>query len=95
MEALEIFKPPKKITVSEWADENRILSGKDSASPGPWRTAKTPYLRDIMDAFSNPKFQEITFVAGTQIGKTAAEQNMIGYAIRPRSRSYDCCLSNG
>lgn len=81
MEALEIFKPPKKITVSEWADENRILSGKDSASPGPWRTAKTPYLRDIMDAFSNPKFQEITFVAGTQIGKTVAEQNMIGYAI--------------
>lgn len=75
------LKPPEKITVSEWADRFRILSEKDSAAPGPWRTEKTPYLRAVMDAFSNPMIQEITFCAGTQIGKTTAEQNMQGYAI--------------
>ncbi len=75
------LKPPEKLTVSEWADRFRVLSEKDSAAPGPWRTEKTPYLRDVMDAFSDPTIQEITFCAGTQIGKTASEQNMQGYAI--------------
>lgn len=75
------LKPPEKMTVSQWADKFRVLSEKDSASPGPWRTEKTPYLRDVMDAFSDPMIQEITFCAGAQIGKTAAEQNMQGYAI--------------
>lgn len=78
---LGALKPPEKLTVSEWADRFRVLSEKDSAAPGPWRTEKTPYLRAVMDAFSNPTIQEITFCAGTQIGKTASEQNMQGYAI--------------
>lgn len=34
-----------------------------------------------MDAFNKPSIHDITFVAGTQLGKTAAEQNMMGYAI--------------
>lgn len=34
-----------------------------------------------MDAFTKTGIHDITFVAGTQLGKTAAEQNMMGYAI--------------
>ena len=34
-----------------------------------------------MDAFNDISIREITFCAGAQLGKTAAEQNMIGYAI--------------
>lgn len=34
-----------------------------------------------MDAFTKPGIHDITFVAGTQLGKTVAEQNMMGYAI--------------
>lgn len=34
-----------------------------------------------MDSFTKPGIHDITFVAGTQLGKTAAEQNMMGYAI--------------
>lgn len=80
-DALAIFKPPECLTVSEWADRYRVLSEKDSAAPGQWKTMKTPYLKGVMDAFNSRAIQEITFCAGTQIGKTAAEQNMIGYAI--------------
>lgn len=79
--AFSAFKPPERMTVSEWADKYRILSEKDTAAPGPWRTAKTPYLRGVMDAFNDRRIQDITFCAGTQVGKTSAEQNMIGYAI--------------
>ncbi|MBP2657891.1 MAG: Phage terminase large subunit [Firmicutes bacterium] len=79
--ALETFKPPEKITVSEWADQYRILDEKSSAAPGPWKTERTPYLRRIMDEFCNPEIEEITFVAGSQLGKTEAEYNMLCFAV--------------
>lgn len=81
MNALAVLKPPEKLTVSEWADKYRILSELDSASPGHWRTSKTPYLKKVMDAFNDAFIHDITFCAGAQLGKTSAEQNMIGYAI--------------
>ena len=71
MDALAVMKPPEKLTVSEWADKYRILSELDSASPGRWRTSKTPYLRDVMDSYNKPHIHDITFCAGTQLGKTA------------------------
>ena len=81
MQALKVLKPPENLTVSEWADKFRVLSPKDSAAPGPWHTSRTPYLKEPMDSFNNPHVQDITFVAGTQLGKTVMEQNMIAYAI--------------
>lgn len=81
LNALAVLKPPEKLTVSQWADKYRILSELDSAAPGHWRTSKTPYLQKVMDAFNDGFIHDITFCAGTQLGKTSAEQNMIGYAI--------------
>ena len=81
MSTLKTLKPPEDLTVSEWADRFRVLSNKDSAAPGRWHTSRTPYLRDPMDAFNDLHIRDITFVAGTQLGKTVMEQNMIGYAI--------------
>lgn len=80
-QAFSAFKPPEKLTVTQWADKYRILSEKDSAAPGPWRTDRTPYLKEPMNAFNDERIQDITFVAGTQLGKTVMELNMIGYAI--------------
>ena len=52
-----------------------------SAEPGVWRTERTPYLREIMDSFADPVVEDITFLASTQVGKTEAMLNMLGYAI--------------
>lgn len=76
-----MFDPPEKITVSEWADKYRILDEKSSAAPGPWRTERTPYLRRIMNEFCNPEIESIVFCAGSQLGKTEAEYNMLCYAV--------------
>lgn len=80
-DALIAFKPPEKITVSEWADKYRVLDEKSSAAPGKWNTERTPYLRRIMNEFCNPEIEEIDFCAGSQIGKTEAEYNMMCFAI--------------
>lgn len=75
------FKPPDNLTVSEWADKKRRLSPESSAEAGPWRTSRTPYLREPMDALTDPKVKEICMVAASQVGKSELELNFIGYII--------------
>lgn len=72
---------PKRQSVSEWADENRILDPKISAEPGHWHTNRTPYLRGIMDALVDRNVEQITIKSSTQIGKTESLLNMLGYVI--------------
>jgi phage terminase large subunit GpA-like protein len=76
------LRPDPILTVSEWADAHRVLSMRSSAEPGPWRTERTPYLREIMDclAVSCP-IQRIVFMAGAQVGKTETGNNWTGYVI--------------
>lgn len=81
MEALQVIRPPGKMTVSQWADENRMLSIGESSRPGRWSTDFVPYLRAIMDAFNDPEVEEIILVKPTQVGGTEAMLNMMGYAI--------------
>ena len=61
--AVKNFKPPERLTVSQWAEKNRRLSPESSAEAGPWRNERTPYLVDIMDAFTDPKVNKLTVVA--------------------------------
>ena len=80
LEALTVLRPPERMTVSEWADENRILDAKTSAEPGRWRTERTPYLRGIMDAWGDKAVERITFLKPTQVGGTEALLNAMAYA---------------
>lgn len=74
--------PPSSLTVSEWADQNRILSPRASAEHGRWRTSRTPYLREIMDSLSaSSSVQEVVVQAGAQVGKTECGNNWVGYVV--------------
>lgn len=73
--------PPDELTVTEWAEKNRRLSTESSAEPGPWRTTRTPYLREPMNAFTDPKLRHIVMVAASQVGKSEFLNNAIGYSI--------------
>ncbi len=78
----EAWELPEQLTVSEWADLNRVLPTKGAAEPGPWRTSRTPYLREIMDVLSpyHPA-NDICFMAASQVGKTEVLLNWLGYII--------------
>lgn len=81
LQALQVLKPPEKLTVSEWADKYRVLDSATSAEPGKWQTTRTEYLRGIMDAFNDPEVEEIIFVKPTQVGGTECLNNILGYVI--------------
>lgn len=77
----ELFRPPRRRTVSQWADENRILVSESCSEAGRWRTDRAPYQREIMDAFTDPKIYEIDVMASAQVGKSEIQLNMIGEAV--------------
>jgi phage terminase large subunit GpA-like protein len=70
---------PTRLTVTEWADRYRVLSRESSAEPGRWSTARTPYLRGIMDALTDPHYEMVIWVASTQVGKTECGLNFVGW----------------
>ena len=78
----EGLKPDPNFTVSSWADNHRILSSISSSEPGPWRTDRTPYLKEIMDCLSpsNP-CEKVVFMKGAQIGGTECGNNWMGFVI--------------
>lgn len=77
----KVVEPPKKLTVSEWADEYRQLSKEASAEPGKWVTDRAPYQREIMDAISDPLVDTVVVMTSAQIGKTELLLNIIGYYV--------------
>ena len=76
------LKPPADLTVSQWADRYRVLP-KGSAEPGPYRTDRTPFWKEIMDVLSaNSRVKVVYIMKASQMGATEAGVcNPIGYYI--------------
>lgn len=78
----EYLRPREALSVDQWADRYRVLAGETSAEPGPWRTERTPYLRQIMaDLSSDSPAEEVVLQFGTQLGKSESGLNWLGYCI--------------
>jgi phage terminase large subunit GpA-like protein len=91
----ERLKPPPQLSVSEWADLHRYLPST-SAEPGRWRTDRTPYLREIMDAFSDPMVERVVFMKAAQIGGSEALMNVLAYFIdQDPAPVLFVCISDG
>ncbi len=76
------IRPDPLLTVSEWADQYRILSSVDSGEPGPWRTDRTPYLKEIMDCLSpSSPIERTVLMKAAQTGGSNAGLNWMGYVV--------------
>lgn len=78
----EYLAPPPLTSVTEWAERCRVLSGKDSSEPGPYRVARTPYAAQPMDDLSQTSdVEEVVLMWGAQTSKTTIGSNWLGYLI--------------
>lgn len=78
----EGFKPEPILTVSMWADKHRVLSRKAASEAGPWKTSRTPYLREVMDVLSiTHPAKKVVFKKSAQVGATEASNNWLGYIV--------------
>lgn len=76
--AAKSLRPLPNLTVSDWADQYRMLSSESSAEPGRWRTDRAPYQRAIMDAFTDLDVRRVVVMSCSQIGKSDIMNNVIG-----------------
>lgn len=77
------FTPPPDLTVSQWAEGNRILPKSTTSEHGPWRNSRTPYLVEIMDECSPQSMAEdVAFMKSSQVGGTELLINVGLYYIQ-------------
>lgn len=78
----DALRPDAPMSVWKWADQYRILSSKAASAPGPYRSERTPYLREIMDCLSvESPVRMVVVKKPAQVGFSEALNNWIGYVI--------------
>lgn len=77
--ALSAFRPPRKLTLSQWADDYAYLSSESSAEGGRWHTL--PYQKGIMDAISSNSVEQVTVMKSARVGYSKILNHVIAYHI--------------
>jgi phage terminase large subunit GpA-like protein len=75
----ELWLPPKRLPLSQWAERHFTLSPEYSATTG--LIQLFGWQREIFDAFTDPRVQKIVLKVGTQLVKTLFIQAAIAYVI--------------
>ncbi len=77
------IEPDPDLWIDEWADANMIIPKKSgSAEPGPYRTDRTPYAREVMRCLSplHP-CRRVVVMGASQLMKTQVGLNWVGASI--------------
>ena len=75
--AMEAWRPPPLLSLSEWADREFYLSPESSAEPGRWKTL--PYQRGWMDAMTTRGVERVSIIKSARVGYTKTINACIGY----------------
>jgi len=78
---LGVFRPPPRMTVSEWANARRFLSAESSSNPGKYSSDLTPYAVAWMDSVNDPTATGTVLMVASQLSKTETINNMVGYFV--------------
>jgi phage terminase large subunit GpA-like protein len=73
------FLPKPRLPVSDWADLYRWIPRGTSPEWGQWCNDRIPYVREILDCFSDPTIYQVSFIAASQVAKTEILLTVIAY----------------
>ncbi len=74
-----LWKPPRKLSLSEWSDRYAYLSAESAAESGKWKTL--PYQKEIMDSFTDPKVEMVVWMKSARVGATKIFNNLVGFYV--------------
>ena len=77
--AMEAWRPPARLSLSDWAERHFVLSSETAAEPGRWHTL--PYQHGILDAITDPDITQVTVMKSARVGYTLCMSAAIGYFI--------------
>ena len=67
---LDVFAPIDTRQVWEWAEDEIVLSRRQTETPGPYSTLLTPYVREPLECASDPRVSDLCLCFGSQTSKT-------------------------
>ena len=79
--AHEFFTESLPESVVEWGESNEYLSERITEQAGLYSTASFPYVREILEAFADPKVKKISLCWGSQTSKTTTLYVGAGWTI--------------
>ncbi len=78
-EQVALLRPPPRRRLSEWGDAKFVMSRESSASPGRWRSY--PPQREILDAMTDPRYEQVSVQKSSRVGATKGLCILIAYHI--------------
>jgi phage terminase large subunit GpA-like protein len=79
---LDGLRPDPIVSVTQWADQNRVLPQSTTNEAGLYSSSRTPYWREPMDCLSvNSPVERVIIKACSQSGKTDVLLNALGYVM--------------
>ena len=78
-EVWRAWRAPRRIRLSQWADQNFYLSAESAAEPGRWRSI--PYQVGMMDAITDPEITQVSVMKSARVGFTKTLNAAIGYYV--------------
>ena len=76
----DVFAAVDNREVWQWAEDEIVLTRRQTETPGPYSTLLTPYIREPLNCFADPHVTDMCLCFGSQTSKTTAM--MIGAAWR-------------
>jgi len=77
-----VAAPPPDMTVTEWAEKNRVMSVENCAIPGKYRVSVTPFIKGPLDAITDRKVRKVVMQKSAQVAWTdGVLNNFVGYII--------------
>lgn len=77
------LSPDPNDSFPDWCDAHIILPQGRHSEAGPWRTSRTPFLREIMENLSpHSPVEEVAIIKGAQLGLTQTAVHWCGYIMQ-------------
>lgn len=76
------YRPDPEISVSEWAEQHRVMTSATTATVGKWRNDRNSLLVEVMDCLSPySPVRRVSVMGPSQFGKTEVGLNLLGHTI--------------
>jgi len=76
-DAVDLWRPPKRMTGTQWADEHFYLSPESAAEPGKWKTIA--YQREPLNCMTDSVTETVTWMKSARVGYTKLVGVTLGF----------------
>ena len=90
----DLWHFPEKVDVTTYAEREVILPQIVTPQSGPYRVGRTPWSREVMNAWSDNEIEFVVFMSSAQASKTQSMTNCMAYSVAEEDANIIACFPN-